>query len=147
MTPLNSSGVERTVSAKRVIFVPGNKRYTFPVLSSGLKNTPYKNSQAALVLLSIKEFPDLNKQQISACLDYARDCAEFEVADVCIHQDCLQVTVSPASVINAASAFASSTHLPASTMSRLSLGVWVIVWVSMFSMNQFEDTAMAGRPY
>jgi len=28
----------------------------------------------------IAEFPDLNKTQISACLDYARDLAEFEVA-------------------------------------------------------------------
>ncbi|HEX9950027.1 MAG TPA: DUF433 domain-containing protein [Thermodesulfobacteriota bacterium] len=26
------------------------------------------------------EFPDLNKEQIAACLDYARDLAEFEVA-------------------------------------------------------------------
>ena len=28
----------------------------------------------------IKEFPDLNNKQIAACLDYARDLAEFEVA-------------------------------------------------------------------
>ncbi|MBI4965143.1 MAG: DUF433 domain-containing protein [Desulfomonile tiedjei] len=28
----------------------------------------------------IGEFPDLNKEQIAACLDYARDLAEFEVA-------------------------------------------------------------------
>jgi len=28
----------------------------------------------------IDEFPDLNKDHISACLDYARDLAEFEVA-------------------------------------------------------------------
>jgi uncharacterized protein (DUF433 family) len=28
----------------------------------------------------ITEFPDLNKLQIAACLDYARDLAEFEVA-------------------------------------------------------------------
>ena len=28
----------------------------------------------------IAEFPDLNPQQIAACLDYARDLAEFEVA-------------------------------------------------------------------
>lgn len=28
----------------------------------------------------IAEFPDLNKDHISACLDYARDLAEFEVA-------------------------------------------------------------------
>ena len=28
----------------------------------------------------IAEFPDLNKTQISACLDNARDLAEFEVA-------------------------------------------------------------------
>lgn len=28
----------------------------------------------------IGEFPDLTRQQISACLDYARDLAEFEVA-------------------------------------------------------------------
>lgn len=27
-----------------------------------------------------KEFPDLNKEQIAACLDYARDLSEFEVA-------------------------------------------------------------------
>jgi len=26
------------------------------------------------------ELPDLNKEQIAACLDYARDLAEFEVA-------------------------------------------------------------------
>ncbi len=30
----------------------------------------------------IKEFPDLTKEQIAACLDYARDLAEFEVASV-----------------------------------------------------------------
>ncbi len=28
----------------------------------------------------IQEFPDLNEEQIAACLDYARDLAEFEVA-------------------------------------------------------------------
>ena len=28
----------------------------------------------------IHEFPDLNKEQIAACLDYARELAEFEVA-------------------------------------------------------------------
>jgi uncharacterized protein (DUF433 family) len=28
----------------------------------------------------IGEFPDLNPEQIAACLDYARDLAEFEVA-------------------------------------------------------------------
>ena len=28
----------------------------------------------------IAEFPDLNKEQITACLDYARELAEFEVA-------------------------------------------------------------------
>ena len=28
----------------------------------------------------IKEFPDLTKDQIAACLDYARDLSEFEVA-------------------------------------------------------------------
>jgi uncharacterized protein (DUF433 family) len=27
----------------------------------------------------IKEFPDLTKEQIAACLDYARDLSEFEV--------------------------------------------------------------------
>ena len=27
-----------------------------------------------------KEFPDLTKEQIAACLDYARDLSEFEVA-------------------------------------------------------------------
>lgn len=27
----------------------------------------------------IEEFPDLAKEQISACLDYARDLAEFEI--------------------------------------------------------------------
>lgn len=26
------------------------------------------------------EFPDLTKEQIAACLDYARDLSEFEVA-------------------------------------------------------------------
>jgi uncharacterized protein (DUF433 family) len=28
----------------------------------------------------IAEFPDLGREQIAACLDYARDLAEFEVA-------------------------------------------------------------------
>jgi len=28
----------------------------------------------------IKEFPDLTKEHISACLDYARELSEFEVA-------------------------------------------------------------------
>jgi uncharacterized protein (DUF433 family) len=28
----------------------------------------------------IAEFPDLHHEQIAACLDYARDLAEFEVA-------------------------------------------------------------------
>ncbi|OHB66129.1 MAG: hypothetical protein A2Y77_15265 [Planctomycetes bacterium RBG_13_62_9] len=28
----------------------------------------------------ITEFPDLTREQIAACLDYARDLAEFEVA-------------------------------------------------------------------
>ncbi len=28
----------------------------------------------------MKEFPDLTKEQIAACLDYARDLSEFEVA-------------------------------------------------------------------
>jgi len=28
----------------------------------------------------IKEFPDLTMEQIAACLDYARDLSEFEVA-------------------------------------------------------------------
>jgi len=28
----------------------------------------------------IKEFPDLTKEQISACLDYARSLSEFEIA-------------------------------------------------------------------
>ena len=28
----------------------------------------------------IAEFPDLRREQIAACLDYARDLAEFEVA-------------------------------------------------------------------
>ena len=28
----------------------------------------------------IREFPDLTKEQIAACLDYARDLSEFEVA-------------------------------------------------------------------
>jgi len=27
----------------------------------------------------IKEFPDLNAEQIAACLDYARELSEFEV--------------------------------------------------------------------
>ena len=30
----------------------------------------------------IKEFPDLKEDQIAACLDYARDLAEFEVATI-----------------------------------------------------------------
>ena len=28
----------------------------------------------------IAELPDLNREQVAACLDYARDLAEFEVA-------------------------------------------------------------------
>ena len=28
----------------------------------------------------ISEFPDLSREQIAACLDYARELAEFEVA-------------------------------------------------------------------
>jgi uncharacterized protein (DUF433 family) len=28
----------------------------------------------------IKEFPDLTKEKIAACLDYARELSEFEVA-------------------------------------------------------------------
>lgn len=28
----------------------------------------------------IQEFPDLTDEQIAACLDYARDLAEFEIA-------------------------------------------------------------------
>jgi len=28
----------------------------------------------------IKEFPDLTKEHIAACLDYARDLSEYEVA-------------------------------------------------------------------
>ncbi|MEW6686788.1 MAG: DUF433 domain-containing protein [Candidatus Edwardsbacteria bacterium] len=28
----------------------------------------------------IKEFPDLTREQIAACLDYARELSEFEVA-------------------------------------------------------------------
>jgi len=30
----------------------------------------------------IREFPDLTRENISACLDYARDLAEFEVSAV-----------------------------------------------------------------
>lgn len=30
----------------------------------------------------IREFPDISKEQIMACLDYARELAEFEVAPV-----------------------------------------------------------------
>lgn len=30
----------------------------------------------------IKEYPDLAKEQIAACLDYARELSEFEVAAV-----------------------------------------------------------------
>jgi uncharacterized protein (DUF433 family) len=30
----------------------------------------------------IEEFPDLKEEQIAACLDYARDLAEFEVATI-----------------------------------------------------------------
>jgi len=30
----------------------------------------------------IQEFPDLDKEQIAACLDYARELAEFEVVAV-----------------------------------------------------------------
>ena len=28
----------------------------------------------------ISEFPDLTREQVAACLDYARDLAEFEAA-------------------------------------------------------------------
>jgi uncharacterized protein (DUF433 family) len=30
----------------------------------------------------IQEFPDLNREQISACLDFARDLSEFETVTV-----------------------------------------------------------------
>jgi len=30
----------------------------------------------------IQEFPDLNREQISACLDFARDLSEFEAVAV-----------------------------------------------------------------
>jgi uncharacterized protein (DUF433 family) len=30
----------------------------------------------------IREFPDLNREQISACLDFARDLSEFEALAV-----------------------------------------------------------------
>jgi uncharacterized protein (DUF433 family) len=30
----------------------------------------------------IREFPDLNREQISACLDFARDLSEFEAVAV-----------------------------------------------------------------
>jgi len=30
----------------------------------------------------IKEFPDLTEEQIAACLDYARELSEFEVAAI-----------------------------------------------------------------
>jgi len=30
----------------------------------------------------IREFPDLTREQIAACLDYARDLSEFEVAAI-----------------------------------------------------------------
>ncbi len=30
----------------------------------------------------INEFPDITKEEISACLNYARDLAEFEIATV-----------------------------------------------------------------
>jgi uncharacterized protein (DUF433 family) len=30
----------------------------------------------------IQEFPDLNREQISACLDFARDLSEFEAVTV-----------------------------------------------------------------
>jgi len=30
----------------------------------------------------IKEFPELTKEQIAACLDYARELSEFEVASL-----------------------------------------------------------------
>ena len=29
-----------------------------------------------------KEFPDITKEQVSACLDYARELSEFEAASV-----------------------------------------------------------------
>lgn len=28
----------------------------------------------------VKEFPDITRKQIAACLDYARDLSEFEIA-------------------------------------------------------------------
>ena len=30
----------------------------------------------------LKEFPDLTKEQVAACLDYARELSEFEVAAI-----------------------------------------------------------------
>jgi uncharacterized protein (DUF433 family) len=30
----------------------------------------------------VREFPDLTEEQIAACLDYARELSEFEVASV-----------------------------------------------------------------
>jgi uncharacterized protein (DUF433 family) len=30
----------------------------------------------------LKEFPDLTKEQVAACLDYARELSEFEVATI-----------------------------------------------------------------
>ena len=30
----------------------------------------------------IKEYPDITKEQIAACLDYARELSEFEIAAV-----------------------------------------------------------------
>jgi uncharacterized protein (DUF433 family) len=30
----------------------------------------------------MKEFPDVTKEQVSACLDYARELSEFEAASV-----------------------------------------------------------------
>ena len=41
-------------------------------LAAGYKTTGTKQI--------LSEFPDLNEEQIAACLDYARELAEFEVA-------------------------------------------------------------------
>lgn len=52
----------------------------------------------------------------------------------------------PSIRISSSRALAISTTRSLSTISRLSFGVWVISWLSMFSVNHADETAMAGHP-
>src|SRR4030042_1432556 len=47
---------------------------------------------------------------------------------------------------NISNAWAISTNLWQLTMSMLSFGVWVISWLSICSVNHWDDMAIAGHP-